>query len=111
MYLSRWLERVLPPSKMGGPEDDDQEGELMSDQEETLGETQGEREGELEEVTKHWAVRAAASIALLFKVCKIQLTILLSLSANLRKWKIFVKTFLLSLMKFSSQQVYFKSRI
>ena len=61
MYLSRWLERVLAPGKMGGAEDDEQEGELMSEVEE------GQEEGQ-EEVTRHLAVRAAASIALLFKV-------------------------------------------
>ena len=61
MYLSRWLERVLAPGKMGGAEDDEQEGELMSEVEDS-------QEDGQEEVTRHWAVRAAASIALLFKV-------------------------------------------
>ena len=65
MYLSKWLERVLASGKMGGEDQDDQEGELMSEQEVDL---DLEAERQEEEITKHWAVKAATSIALLFKV-------------------------------------------
>lgn len=66
MYLSRWLERVLASGKMGGQDEDEQEGELMSEQEDSVGgDTQGDSQ---EELTNHWAVKAAASIALIFKV-------------------------------------------
>ena len=63
--LSRWLERVLASGKMGGEDQDDQEGELMSEQEVDL---DLEADRQEEEITKHWAVKAATSIALLFKV-------------------------------------------
>ena len=66
MYLSRWLERVLASGKMGGEDQDDQEGELMSEQEGAL-DLETDRPEE-EEIAKHWAVKAATSIALLFKV-------------------------------------------
>ena len=75
MYLSKWLERVLASGKMGGEDQDDQEGELMSEQDLDLDlevdlTDQGDRQEaeEEEEMTKHWAVKAANSIALLFKV-------------------------------------------
>ena len=69
MYLSKWLERVLASGKMGGEDQDDQEGELMSEQELELElELTEQVERQEEEITKHWAVKAATSIALLFKV-------------------------------------------
>ena len=72
MYLSKWLERVLASGKMGGEDHDDQEGELMSEQDLDLDlegdlTDPGDRQEE-EVMTKHWAVKAATSIALLFKV-------------------------------------------
>ena len=73
MYLSRWLERVLASGKMGGEDQDDQEGELMSEQEVDL---DLEADRPEEEITKHWAVKAATSIALLFKVGSIAFAIL-----------------------------------
>ena len=71
MYLSKWLERVLASGKMGGEDQDDQEGELMSEQElevEVEVDLRDQAERQEEEITKHWAVKAATSIALLFKV-------------------------------------------
>ena len=72
MYLSKWLERVLASGKMGGEDHDDQEGELMSEQDLDLDlevdlTDPGDRQEE-EVMSKHWAVKAATSIALLFKV-------------------------------------------
>jgi len=77
MYLSKWLERVLASGKMGGEDQDDQEGELMSEQELELElELTEQVERQEEEITKHWAVKAATSIALLFKVGSIAFAIL-----------------------------------
>ena len=70
MYLSKWLERVLASGKMGGEDQDDQEGELMSEQDLDLDlevdlTDQGDRQEVEEEegMTKHWAVKAANSAA------------------------------------------------
>ena len=69
MYLSKWLERVLASGKMGGEDQDDQEGELMSEQELDLELDLPDQVGrQEEEISQHWAVKAATSIALLFKV-------------------------------------------
>ena len=71
MYLSKWLDRVLASGKMGGEDPDDQEGELMSEQDLDLDlevDLTEQADRQEEEITKHWAVKAATSIALLFKV-------------------------------------------